>query len=114
VKEGFEDNLSSTESWKSEPEGKNEFKCVVEWEPVDSIDCALEESQECENNPVGQPLCIVGLAHAEQGLKRVVPWDSKPSQIREELTSDVEEDQEEVGCDDPEEGIGLRDVCLPL
>jgi len=106
--------LSSTESWESEPEGKNEFECVVEWEPVDSIDCALKESQECENNPVSQPLCIIGLAYAEQGLKRVVSWDSEPSQVGEELTSDVEEDQEEVGCDDPEEGIGLWDVCLPL
>jgi len=100
LEEGSENYLGTTECWKSKPESKDEFEGVVEWEPVDSVDGALKESQECENNPVSQPLRIISLAYTEQSLKGVVSWDSESSKICEELSCNVEEDQEEVDCDD--------------
>lgn len=36
------------ECWKSEPESEDEFKGVVEWEPVDGIDCALKQTVDCQ------------------------------------------------------------------
>jgi hypothetical protein len=37
---------------KSKPQGEDELKCVVEGEPVHSVDGALKDGQEGEHNPV--------------------------------------------------------------
>ncbi len=71
--------------WESEPEHKDELECVVEWEPVDSVDKTLKDSEESEDDPVlkarsaqalrhgretyCEPLCIVALANTEQSFE---------------------------------------------
>jgi len=114
MEERSEDNLGTTECWESEPQSKDKLEGVVEWEPVDGIDGALKQSQEGENNPVSQPLCIIGLGCAEQSFEGVIARDSESSEIGQELSCNVEEDEEEVGGNDTEEGVGLWDICLPL
>lgn len=57
---------------------------------------------------------IIALSHAEQGLERIVAWNDEAGDIGQELTTDVEEDEEEVGCDKAEEGISLGDRGLLL
>jgi len=112
--ERAEDKLGTTSSWESEPEDNDELECVVEWEPIDSADGALKNGQEREDHPVGEPLSVIRLANSEQGLKRVVTWDDKSSNICEELPTNIEEDEEEVGCDQSEKGIDLGDRSLLL
>jgi len=67
--------------WESEPEHKDELESIVEWEPVDSVDKTLKDSEESEDDPVlkaksaqalrhdgetyCEPLCIVALANTE-------------------------------------------------
>lgn len=61
-----------------------------------------------------EPLRIIGLAGAEEGLEGVVPWDHEAGEVGQQLAADVEEDQEEVGADEPEEGVRLGDGRLLL
>jgi len=114
LEEGSEYNLCTAEYWESEPQSKDKLEGVVEWEPVDGIDGALKQSQEGKNDPVSQPLCIIGLGCAEQSLKGVVPRNSESSEIGQELSCNVEEDEEEVCSNDTKEGICLGDTGLPL
>lgn len=100
--------------WKREPQKENKLEGVVEWEPVNGIDQALKHSQESIDNPVCQPLSIIGLVDAEEGLEGVVAWDDESSNVGEELTANVEKDQEEVGGSETEEGIDLGDGGLLL
>lgn len=44
----------------------------------------------------GEPLGVVHLACTEECLKGVVCWEDEADQVDQELSSDVEEDQEEV------------------
>lgn len=37
---------------QSKPKNEDELEGVVEGEPVNGIDSALEDGEECENNPV--------------------------------------------------------------
>lgn len=37
---------------KAHPEDKDEFECVVEWEPIHSVDGALKDRQEGVDNPI--------------------------------------------------------------
>lgn len=37
---------NSPSLWKSEPEGEDKLEGVVEWEPVDGVDQALEDTGE--------------------------------------------------------------------
>lgn len=48
---------------------------------------------------------IISLVDAEKRIKGVVAWDDEASDVGEELTSDVEEDEEEVGCSETKEGV---------
>ena len=59
-------------------------------------------------------LSVIHLAGAEQSLQRVITWNDESSKVREELASDVEEDEEEVDADEPEEGIDLGHGSLLL
>ena len=61
-----------------------------------------------------EPLCIITLADGEQGLQRIIPRDYEAGNIGKELSADVEEDEEEVGCDKTEESVNLRNRGLLL
>jgi len=99
--------LCTTSLGKSKPKDEDELECVVEWEPVDSIDGTLKDSEESKHNPVCKPLSVVGFAHAEESLERIVTRDNESSKIGQQLSSDIEEDEEEVDSDKPEEAIDL-------
>jgi len=38
--------------WECKPQNKDELECVVEWEPVNSVDGALKYRQEGKDNPI--------------------------------------------------------------
>jgi len=114
LNEGAEDDLSATGHWESKPEDEDELECIVKWEPVDGADSTLKDSEESENDPVSEPLGIIRFVDAEQGLERIVSGNDETSNICKELTTDVEEDEGEVSCDQTEEGIDLRNRCLLL
>jgi hypothetical protein len=59
-------------------------------------------------------LGVVDLAGAEQGVEGVVAGDDEPSNIDEELASNVEKDEEEVEADEAEDGVDLGDGGLLL
>jgi len=101
--------LGTTSHWESEPEDENELECVVEWEPIHGADGTLKNGQEREDNPICKPLSVIRLAHAEQGLQGVVTRNDESSKIDKQLTSDIEENEKEIGGDQSEDGIGLWD-----
>jgi len=110
LEEGAEDNLGTIGLGKSHPENEDELECVVEGEPVDGTDGALKDVQERIDYPVRQPLGIVDAATGEQGVQRVVSWDDKANGVHKELSSDVEEDEEEVQCTKSENYVDLGHV----
>jgi len=112
--EGAEDDLSSTSHWEGHPEDEHELENVVEWEPVDGVDNALNHCEESIDNPVGQPLCVINLACTEQCLKGVIARNDESRKVDQELAANVEENQEEVETDESEEGINLWDGGLLL
>lgn len=61
-----------------------------------------------------QPLGVVLLGLGEQGSERVVAGDDEASKVGEELTTQVEDDEEEVKGNDTDDGIGLGDTNLLL
>lgn len=61
-----------------------------------------------------EPLRVITLSHTEQSLEGIIPRDHKPGDIGQELSSDVEEDEEEIGRDKPEERVDLGDRGLLL
>jgi hypothetical protein len=52
-------------------------------------------------------LSVVNFARTEERFHGVVPRDNEPSDIGQDLTTEVEEDEEEVQADETEEGINL-------
>jgi len=106
--------LGTTSDWECEPKNQDELECVVEWEPIDSVNGTLKNGQESKDNPIGKPLGIIRLANAEQGLERVVSRNHESSNVCKELAADVEENEEEIGCDQSEEGVDFRDRGLFL
>lgn len=63
-----------------------------------------------------KPLRIITLSNTEQSLQRVVSWDHKSGDVGKELTSNVEEDEEEIRCDKAQESIyfGNRSLLLQI
>jgi hypothetical protein len=61
-----------------------------------------------------EPLRIITLSHAKQSLEGIIPRDHKPGDIGQELSSNIKEDEEEVGRDKPEERVDLGDRGLLL
>jgi len=112
--EGVKQDLGAICHGKSHPENEDEFEDVVEREPVDSIDCTLNDCEESIHDPVGEPLGIVHLARAEKCIQRVVSWDDEACEIHKELSTNIEENQEEVETDKAEEDIDLWNICLLL
>jgi len=68
LEEGSEDDLGAGGLGKSHPEDKDKLESVVEGEPVDGVDRALEESQEGIYDPVSKPLSIIGRLGCEEGI----------------------------------------------
>jgi len=112
--EGAEDNLSTTGRGETHPENENEFEGVVEGEPIDGVDGTLEDAQERIDDPVGQPLRVIGLTCAEKGVEGVVAWEEESGKIDQELSSDVEEHQKEVDSNQAEESVDLGHGSLSL
>jgi len=104
--------LGATGDWECKPQNEDELEGVVERKPVHDGEQALKYSQEGEDNPVREPLSVVGFSRTEQSFQRVVPWKDKPSKIRKELTSDVEKYKKEVERNDTQESVDFRNVAL--
>jgi len=68
LEEGSEDNLGAGSLGKSHPEDEDELEGIVEWEPVNGVDSALEEGQESIDDPVRKPLGIIGRLAGEQRI----------------------------------------------
>lgn len=99
---------------KSHPENEAELEDIVEGEPVRSIDSTLNDGEEGVNNPVRQPLCVIGLASGEQCVERVVARDDEAGQVNKEFTGNVEENQEGVNTDQTKDHVDLGDGGLTL
>lgn len=112
--EGAEDDLSAGGLGKRHPEDEDELEGVVEGEPVDGADCALKDGQKGVDDPVRQPLSVIDLAGAEQGIERVVAGNDEAGNVDEELAGNVEEDEEEVEAGETEDGVDLGDRRLLL
>lgn len=61
-----------------------------------------------------EPLSVVDLARGEQGLQRVVAGNDEASNIDKELSSNVEEDEEEIETGKAEDHVDLGDGGLLL
>lgn len=61
-----------------------------------------------------QPLGVIDLAGAEESLERVVTGNDETSNVDEELSGDVEEDQEEVETGETKDHVDLGDRRLLL
>lgn len=62
----------------------------------------------------GEPLGIIGLVGREDSFERIVPGNDETSKVGKNLSSKVEENEEEVEADNTEDGVNLRDGCLLL
>lgn len=62
----------------------------------------------------GTHLSVIDLVRREQGLQGVEAGDDEAGKVDEELSSNVEEDEEEVEACETENGVGLGDRRLLL
>jgi hypothetical protein len=74
----------------------------------------MQQLKACFDPTHGQPLGVIGLASAEEGLEGVVGRDDEAGGVDEELSSDVEEDQEEVQGTKAEDDVDLGNIGLLL
>jgi hypothetical protein len=74
----------------------------------------FREKKDIAESTYCKPLRVVTLPHAEESLERIVTRDDKSSQVGQQLASDVEENEEEVKSDKPEESIDLGEAGLFL
>lgn len=114
LEEGVENELGTVGLGKRHPEDQDELEDVVEGEPVSGADGTLNDGQESVDNPVRQPLSVIGGTGSEESLKRVVTGNQETGKVDEELASDVEENQEEVDANQTQDRIDLGDVGLAL
>lgn len=76
-------------------------------EPIDGVNGTFENSQESIDNPVSQPLGVIGRASGEQSIERVVGWKDEADGVDKELCGNVEENKEEVKCAESKGHIDL-------
>ncbi len=57
---------------------------------------------------------IIGLARTKKRIEGIITGDDESGKVGQELTSNVEEDEEEVACDNPEDDVDLGDRSLLL
>lgn len=112
--EGTEDEIGTLEGRERKPEEEDELEGIVEGEPVDDADEALDNGEERENDPVCKPLRVVVFRGGEKRFKRVVTRDDEAGEVGQELTAEVEDDKEEVESDQADDSIRLRDSGLLL
>jgi hypothetical protein len=62
----------------------------------------------------GQPLGVIALGGGEEGLERVVGGDDEAGGVDQELSSNVEEDKEEVEGAEAENNVDFGNVGLLL
>ena len=75
---------------------------------------ALNRNGRCWRATHGQPLGVIGLAGGEEGLEGVVGGDDEAGGVDEELSGDVEEDQEEVKGTEAKDDVDLGHIGLLL
>jgi len=107
LKEGPEDDLSTTGLGKGHPEDEDKLEGVIEGEPINCVHSALKHGEECIGNPVRQPLSVVNLGGAEQRVQGVIAGNDEAGNVDEKFASNVEEDQEEVESAETEDHIDL-------
>jgi hypothetical protein len=112
--ERAEDDLGTLEGGKGQPQEENKLESVVEGEPVDNADEALNDSEERKDNPVGKPLSVVRLVGTEESGKGEVSREDEARNVGQELAAEVEDDQKEVERAQAEHAIGLGDRGLLL
>jgi hypothetical protein len=75
---------------------------------------SIQQLKACFHSTHGQPLRVIGLAGAEEGLEGVVGRDDEAGGVDKELSSNVEEDQEEVQGTEAEDDVDLGHIGLLL
>jgi hypothetical protein len=75
---------------------------------------SVEFSHFARNETYCKPLSIIRFANAEESLKGVITRNDESGKIGKKLTSDVEEDKEEISGKQAKEGIYFRDRGLLL
>jgi hypothetical protein len=55
-------------------------------------------------------LGVIVFVGSEKGLEGVIAWDNETGNVGQELTAEVEDDEEEVEGDEADEGVGLGDA----
>jgi hypothetical protein len=65
-------------------------------------------------NAYSEPLGIIALANAEQSFKWIVSWNDESGKVGKKLATNVEENEEEISRDQPEEGVDLGNWGLLL
>jgi len=106
-KERAEDDVGATEGGQREPQEEDKLESEVKGEPVNDADKALNHGEEGEDDPVGQPLRVVGLGRGEEGTERIVGGNGETSEVGQELATEVEDDKEKVEGDEADDSIGL-------
>jgi len=70
------------------PDHEDALGQPVEWHPPGQNVCEeLKDREESEDDPVGEPLGVIGLAAGLQGLDRTVGRVHKPNSVCEQLSS---------------------------
>lgn len=65
--------------------------------------------EECKDDPVSEPLRIIGVARRKKSLKGKVAGDDEAGEVGQELTTKVEDDEKQVQSDEPESRVRLGD-----
>lgn len=95
-KEVAEKKITSTSLGKTSPDEDEQLGRVPEWNPVSHTEDGLENTEETEEHPVGNPLSVIGLGSGKESMQRVVTRDNESGKVSERLASKVEDDEEEV------------------
>jgi len=88
--------LRTTEHGQRQPQKEHKLESVVEREPIHNVEQAFKDGELSEDDPVSEPLSVVNFASAEECLQGVIGGDDETSKVGQELTAEVEDDEEEV------------------
>lgn len=61
-----------------------------------------------------EPLSIIGLAGRENSFEGIVSGEDESSKVGKDLSSEVEQNEEEVEAGNSKDGVNLGDGCLLL
>jgi len=97
--------LCAAEVWKLQPQNEYRLECKVPREVVENhSECnALQEVEEPENDPISEPLNIILMTGAFQGLEGEVAWKGPSNEVRNrcgERVDKVEKGEEKNSADD--------------